>query len=186
VYAPGAAVYNNADLTLESCIFSGNRNNNKATPYVCHGGAIYSDKKTTLIVKGCTFYNNIAGGGGGAIAVDADITLLEFAGNLFYENFQNYGTAVFGSGKNIASGGYNAVDEQGTNGWNPVTSGWSPITAPDKIITSVSISPLDFTLSGSEDLLNDLLFRPGLDYPMYDFYGKEIPNDIAAPGAVQL
>jgi hypothetical protein len=155
IYAEGAAVYNKATLALESCIFSGNSNNNKDTSFVYHGGAVYSDRGSTLSVKGCTFYGNIAGGSGGAVAVytDAGLTLV---GNLFYGNFQNYGTAVHRVGDGDVSGSYNAE--------------------------TVPISPPDFRPSSGA--ANVIISRPE-DYPFYDFYGKDIPDNNAAAGAVQ-
>jgi hypothetical protein len=109
IYAEGAAVYNKATMALESCIFSGNSNNNRDTSFVYHGGAVYSDRGSTLSVKGCTFFGNIAGGSGGAVAVytDADLTLV---GNLFYGNTQNYGPAVYRIGNENVSGSYNVDD----------------------------------------------------------------------------
>jgi hypothetical protein len=154
IYAEGAAVYNKATLALESCIFSENSNNNKDTSFVYHGGAVYSDRGSTLSVKGCTFYGNIAGGNGSAVAVYTDVDLA-LVGNLFYENAQNYGQAVFRVGNGDISGSYNVDD--------------------------VSISPPDFKPSGAA---NVIISRPE-DYPMYDFYGKVIPDTNAAAGAVQ-
>jgi hypothetical protein len=156
VYAEGAAVYNKATLALESCIFSGNSNNNKETSSVYHGGAVYSDRESVLSVKGCTFYGNTAGGNGSAVAVytDADLTLV---GNLFYGTTQNYGTAVFRVGGGDVSGSYNIIDD-------------------------VPISPPDF--KPSSGAANVIVNCPE-DYPLYDFYGKEIPYNNAAAGAVQ-
>jgi predicted outer membrane repeat protein len=162
IFAEGAAIYNNADLTLESCIFSGNSNNNKNASFVYHGGAVYS-KGTALRVMGCTFYGNTAGGGGGAIAVHS-ITNLILKGNLFYNNKQNFSSSAV----------YN-IDING-----PVT-----LTFGDfNVVDSVPISPPDFK---PFSVSADLLFSPGLfpDYPFYDFYGKDIPDNNAAAGAVQ-
>jgi hypothetical protein len=154
IYAEGAAVYNRATLTLESCIFSENGNNGKDTSAVYHGGAVYSDRGSTLNVRGCTFYGNNAGGSGGAVAVytDADLTLV---GNLFYGNTQNYGQAVFRVGNGDTSGSYN--------------------------VDNVPVSPPDFKPSGAANVIASL----PADYPFYDFYGKEIPENNAAAGAVQ-
>jgi hypothetical protein len=155
IYAEGAAVYNKATLALESCIFSENSNNNKDTSFVYHGGAVYSDRGSTLSVRGCTFYGNIAGGNGSAVAVytDAGLTLV---GNLFYGNIQNYGTSVHRVGSGDVSGSYNVDD--------------------------VPISPPYF--KPSSGAANVIISRPE-DYPLYDFYGKEIPYTSAAAGAVQ-
>jgi hypothetical protein len=144
------------------------------TPFVCHGGAVYSDKETTLSVMGCTFYKNIAGGGGGAIAVDPGAKLT-FAGNLFYENSQNYGTVVFGNGRTITSNGYNAVDIQGTGGWDS--------SLPDKSINGVPISPENFKLRFGSEAAGVITSLPQ-DYPTADFYGYPIIAGAAA-GAVQ-
>jgi hypothetical protein len=156
IYAEGAAVYNKATLALESCIFSGNSNNNKDTSFVYHGGAVYSDRGSTLSVKGCTFYGNTAGGNGSAIAVYTD-TGLTLVGNLFYENSQNFGTPVFRVGNGDASGSYNTE--------------------------TVPISPPYF--KPSSGAANIIISRPE-DYPLYDFYGKDIPDTNAAAGAVQM
>jgi hypothetical protein len=157
IYAEGAAVYNKATLALESCIFSGNSNNNKDTSScVYHGGAVYSDKGSTLSVKGCTFYGNTAGGNGSAAAVYADAGLT-LVGNLFYGNFQNYGTPVYRIGSGAVSGSYNVDD--------------------------VPISSQDF--KPSSGAANVIISRPE-DYPLYDFNGEEIPDTNAAAGAVQI
>jgi hypothetical protein len=160
IFAEGAAVYNNTDLTLESCIFSENSNYEIITGSVHHGGAVYS-KGSALSVMGCTFYGNISGGGGGAIAVHT-ITGLNLKGNLFYNNKQNFGTEVYRADINqpvtLTLGDYNVV----VDGKPPITD-FKPIPAgAANVITS----------------------RP-VGYPTVDFYGETIPQNNAAAGAVQ-
>ena len=75
-------------LTLESCIFSGNRTTSG------DGGAVHSrttlNGGNTLIIRGCTFYGNTAGYGGGAVCFNNNNGTLDAAfslrGNLFYGN----------------------------------------------------------------------------------------------------
>jgi predicted outer membrane repeat protein len=92
------------NLTLESCIFSGNQ----AGTY---GGAVFTNG--VLTVQGCTFYNNkVTGTGnnanGGAIHRSAGIVSL--TGNLFSGNTATTaGNAVYGT-SGITSYGYNVSD----------------------------------------------------------------------------
>jgi len=75
----GVAILNRGNLTLESCIFSGNDGRNGTNS----GGAIFS-WSGKLTVRGCTFYNNHSGWYGGAIQAHGGAVTL--SGNLFYGN----------------------------------------------------------------------------------------------------
>jgi hypothetical protein len=77
----GGAVRNTGTLTLESCIFSGNR----TTASNAWGGAVYSSN--TLTIRSCTFYGNTSSGGsGGAVYFSASGKTLTLTGNVFSGN----------------------------------------------------------------------------------------------------
>ena len=78
----GAAIKQDGgtSLILESCIFSNNNNVNTNAS----GGAIHNSSNATLIIRGCTFYNN-TGTRGSAIFSDSTRTVT-LSGNLFYGN----------------------------------------------------------------------------------------------------
>jgi hypothetical protein len=158
-----------SNLTLESCIFSGNQNSDG------YGGAIYSFGWT--IVKGCTFYGNYSGGNGGAIYQYYGSLTLE--GNLFYRNTASYYPVVYPSFTSI-SNAYNVVDVPLGTGSNQ--SGFTAATG-DTTISSLPVSPLTFRLfsdSGAAGVITSL----SADYPEFDFYGNPITAPAAA-GAVQ-
>jgi uncharacterized protein YjdB len=169
----GAAIYAlSGNLTLESCIFSGNRNSGTSA----YGGAI--DNYGTLSVKGCTFYGN-SGMIGGAIYNGGTLTL---TGNLFYGNTAtNYGPVVYkGSTATVTSNGYNAVDV--TMGTTNTQSGWEADTT-DTQISSQPISPVTFKVLAGSDAAGVISALPA-EYPSFDFYGEAITVPAAA-GAVQ-
>jgi hypothetical protein len=172
----GAAINNRGTLTLESCIFSGNRTSNESA----NGGAIANSGSVTLIVKGCTFYGNSAGYSGGAVYNNG--STLTLTGNLFYGNTAgNSGSVVYNTnGGTVTSGGYNVVDA--AFGTGAAQSGWTA-DANDKHIIGRSISPVSFKLlsaSGAANVINTL----PAGYPAFDFYGDAITASAAA-GAVQ-
>jgi hypothetical protein len=174
----GGAIENYGNLSLESCIFSGN----KAEGRSFNGGAI--ENNGTLTVKGCTFYDNHADGGGGAIYNGTSGQIKELTGNLFFVNTGSNRPVIFNNNDmaGINSGGYNAVDVTLGTGTNQ--SGWAAGTG-------------DTTFSGkgiSGDPINKDTFAPvpGLsaiippdlpDFPTTDFYGKDRKWP-GAPGAV--
>jgi len=171
----GAAIYHDkheSNLTLESCIFSGN----KATGTYSSGGAVYSVR---LVLKGCTFYENSAIDSG---AVDSSNGLLTFGGNLFYKNTSTYRFPVaYGQYPEcVTSLGYNVVDVPLGTGGNQ--SGWDPATT-DKTITELPFSTSDFKPLPDGGAVNVITTLPD-GYPTTDFYGKPITNGAAA-GAVQ-
>ena len=162
----GGAIYNvNGDLSLESCIFSGNQGNGAIYSYGYNGGG-------TLDIKGCTFYGNSSSGNGGAILIYYGMLTLE--GNLFNGNTTGsvdnyYGEAtVISNGYNVGVDGYNV-------GWNLMDT--------DKNIDSLPISPLTFRLLFASEAAN-VIDSLSVDYPAFDFYGDPI-TEPAAAGAVQ-
>ena len=138
----GGAIYNLGDLSLESCIFSGNTADR-------YGGAVRTNSKLT--VKGCTFHNNrtmdTSGryGIGGAIYV-ATAGTVSLTGNLFYGNTASNASPrhVVYATSGVTSGGYNVSDKaSGTNategsGYAFVTG---DITATDVDLDTTTFKP---------------------------------------------
>jgi hypothetical protein len=177
----GAAIYSygsGVDLSLESCIFSGNR----ATANDGYGGAV-SSLNSTLNVKGCTFYNNIAGttrGYGGAIYRNSGTATL--TGNIFYGNTAASGNVVYNNGGTADSGGYNVSDKaDGTN-----ASSGSGFTFADSDIqsTGMFLIPQNFKTLADSLAANRLPDPLPANYPAFDFYGQAIAAGGQA-GAVQ-
>ena len=175
----GGAIDNAGNLTLESCIFSGNQNSGTTTQD--GGGALYA-RGGDLTVRGCTFYDNKmtgATGRGGAIHVQSGTATL--AGNLFYGNTASTGPVLNRYGGTVTSLGYNVVDV--AFGTGSTQSGFAA-TSGDKIITALPMSPASFRLlsdSGAANVISTL----SENYPTHDFYGNPIPQNGAAVGAVQ-
>jgi hypothetical protein len=167
----GAAIRKRGgNLTLESCIFSGNRHAEPGNG----GGAVYQEEGT-LTVTGCTFYDNHSLTFGGAI--HNNWGTLKLAGNLFYGNTAaGSANALYGT---VTSQGYNVVDiSLGSNGSIP--SG----TSGDKAINSLPLSPVRFrpiTGGGADSVISGSL---PAGYPETDFYGQTITLPASA-GAVQ-
>jgi hypothetical protein len=177
----GAALNNAGNLTLESCIFSGNR----TTSSGADGGAIYSTGNLT--VKGCTFYNNsTAGNRGGAIEFSNGSGTLSLTGNLFYGNTAaSSWPVVYRPAGTVISGGYNVVDVALGTGTNQ--AGWDAATGANADKTIVAVSPLfpaTFELLQGSSAANVIGARIEA-YPKVDFYGVSIPTANAAAGAVQ-
>ena len=174
-----AAINNtNGNVSLESCIFSGNRS---ATGF--DGGALYNGG--TMSVKGCTFYGNNAGRYGGAIFSYGTLTL---EGNLFYRN-TGAGTSsyrvVYSSSGTVTSLGYNVVDVAlgpGITQSGFATSTINPNTDKGSI-SGLPVSPVSFRLLSGSPAVNVIATRSE-GYPTVDFYGDSIGNGAAA-GAVQ-
>jgi hypothetical protein len=179
----GGAIYNTGLLTLESCIFSGNR----TTSTGAYGGALYSEN--ILSIRGCTFYGNTSNGSGGAVGFDASGQPLTLTGNLFYGNTAVSGSPVVqrGSVMDAITASYNVVDVE--LGMGDTKAGWTAGTGDDSIGTvfaNLPVSGKTFKLlagSGAGDKLpSNLSALP--DYPDTDFYGNPI-NSLGAAGAVQ-
>jgi len=110
--APGlpqnaAVVYNEGNLTLESCIFSHNR--------VTGGGGsslmgVAVNDSGTMTVNGCTFYdNNVTGSSGTGVIYNDAAGTLTLTGNLFVKNGSlSLPSGVSGLGE--ITGEYNAFD----------------------------------------------------------------------------
>ncbi|MCL2762077.1 MAG: hypothetical protein FWD36_02565, partial [Treponema sp.] len=184
----GAAIDNRGNLTLESCIFSGNKTiNNDA-----FGGAIYNGG--IMNIKGCTFHENgftdSAGttGFGGAIYNTGTNSTLTLIGNLFYENTAGTATrgpVIFQSGGTVTSLGYNVVDV--AMGTDDGQSGFTETTGDIRICTVLlppPISRLSFKLLSGSKAASIIPANLLADYPTKDFYGDPI-NAPAAAGAVQ-
>ena len=168
-------------LTLESCIFSGNRSSRTGS----HdgGGAIYNSG--ILNIKGCTFYGNNAALDGGAIYnAAANITM---TGNLFYANYAELGEGnsifnliVDNGGNNYSAGrifsnGFNVLDSQ--------IEGEPPVLTPSDIFIQKPVVTQDMKiLSGAE--ADSIITVLPADYPAYDFFGNPITAPASA-GAVQ-
>ena len=167
-----AAILNEGNLTLESCIFSGNW-------ALSQSGAIWSSGP--LKVLGCTFYDNHASeGNGGAIFADNNVTL---AGNLFYGNTAASYPVVYPrtTAVTIDSKGYNVVDI--AIGTTSSQSGWASGVIGDTTVSSFTISPLNFKLLPGSGAAGVITTLPE-GYPTTDFYGNAIIAPAAA-GAVQ-
>jgi hypothetical protein len=141
----GGAISNYGKLTLESCIFSGNRAT--STSSYTYGGAIYNSSGI-LTIRGCTFYNNAAvctstssDSRGGAIFT---IGMLTLTGNVFYENSAVSYSVVDSVSSPLTSDGYNVSDKasgtsSGYSGWTFATTDVQAVAMP---VGSVSFKPL--------------------------------------------
>jgi predicted outer membrane repeat protein len=171
----GAAVYNSGgNLTLESCIFSGNRSGDSGGAIMSYGGP--------LNVKGCTFYGNSSRNYGGAIYNEDTLTL---TGNLFYGNTDNYYPIVSPSG--TTSNGYNVVDVP--FGTATTQSGWTAHSTDrtiEQLLGSNTASPFVDTAAFApvSGLGSVIAPSPPEGFPATDFYGntRTFPG---APGAVK-
>jgi hypothetical protein len=172
----GGAVYTAAfsDLTLESCIFSGN----KTIGASADGGAVYASGNLTVL--GCTFYGNSAGNRGGAIFRNGTGFALTLTGNIFWGNTApTYPVLYTSSATGFASGGFNVSDKAtGTS-----ASGWA-FANGDKQAASQPLSSVSFRPIGGGEALGVITARPQ-GYPEKDFQGESIPGTGAAAGAVQ-
>ena len=184
----GAICKDTGTLTLESCIFSGNRVNNTGSNN--GGGAIYNGFGS-LILMGCTLIYNSSGLNGGAIQDNGVLgDRLVLIGNLFYGNTIDSGTApvILKINDTVTSYGQNVVDAPYGAGTNQ--AGW--LFNGDMQENRLTVSPVSFRwLSGRKPAniqTNPSTF--GYVYPDTDFYGNLIDYNIspfigAAAGAVQ-
>jgi hypothetical protein len=162
----GGAIYKAyGALSLESCIFNGNR----TTGTGAYGGAIYN--QGTLSVSGCTFYGNTTGYRGGAIYNYSGT--LTVAGNLFCSNTAvNSGNVVYNYNGTVNSGGYNASDM--ASGTGSTGSGWTFYNGDTQatmlpIISATSFRPLPVT---GEAIRIVPAASPPEGFPATDFYGN--------------
>jgi predicted outer membrane repeat protein len=182
-----AAIFNSGTLTLESCIFRGNRNilNNYKS-----GGAIYSASDSTLTIRGCTFYDNESAREGGAVFFNRPSTWdhnLTLTGNLFYGNISGYNYPVVylenNSTPSISAASYNVVNV--AYGTGSGQAGWTAKTG-DTTFTALSITgtPFNTTTFAPVSALQSVLPSAPADFPTTDFYGntRTFPG---APGAVR-
>jgi predicted outer membrane repeat protein len=171
----GGAVWNNATLTLESCVFSGNRATNSGS---C-GGAVYSTND--LAIRGCTFYNNSAGYYGGAVYFWAFGRTLTLTGNLFYGNTAPFGDPVVSIYAVTVSASYNLVDT--ALGEGSAQSGWAAGIG-DFYSAAWPVSGTTFKVFAGSPAAARLPAALPAGYPATDFYGQVISGGGAA-GAVQ-
>jgi formylglycine-generating enzyme required for sulfatase activity len=172
----GGAVRNTGTLTLESCIFSGNRTTTSSGAW---GGAVFS--RNTLTIRGCTFYNNTSAYSGGAVYFSASGKTLTLTGNVFYGNTASNGYPVVCRGSGTVSASYNVVDA--ALGTGTAQSGWAAGTG-DGYSTALPVSPRTFKVLAGGPAANTLPAALPTDYPVTDFYGQPI-NGGGAAGAVQ-
>jgi hypothetical protein len=196
----GAISGNGNKLTLESCIFTGNKATTDGT--IALGGAIYYDNGADgdLIIKGCTFYNNKAISGAAiyiGIATNQSNNLTLY-GNLFYENTSTSISTNFPvvsvSNTTAVTSGYNIVDVD--FGITATECGW--VAGLNDITIAELFDPdeLDNTIWPffDEDDEDDLAPATGLasfigeawaaeNMPATDFYGND--RDWGAPGAIE-
>jgi hypothetical protein len=172
----GAAIYNTGILTLESCIFSGNRA--MTTTTYSGGGALSSGNNLT--VRGCTFYGNITGSWGGAVYISSSVKTLTLTGNLFYRNSAASYPVVYRSSATI-NASYNVVDT--AFGTGNTQAGWAAGTG-DTTTNVLPVSPLSFKLLYGSEAEGKLPGTLPAGYPDTDFYGNPISGGGAA-GAVQ-
>jgi hypothetical protein len=181
----GGAIRNAGNLTLESCIFSGNRTSGIGT--TGSGGAIYNT--SVLTVRGCTFYGNNTSantaGGGALYSTTATLTL---TGNLFYGNTggTTNGCPILRGSSGSAS--YNVVDVP--FGTTSTDSGWAQGTGDKTTLDdgdSLTIEGVPFTTSDFIPVLalqnSSVIPSSPQDFPLTDFYGttRTFPG---SPGAV--
>jgi predicted outer membrane repeat protein len=167
----GAAVWNQGELRIESCIFS---ENSATGPYVEGGGAIYNSG--TLTVLGSTFYENTSAFKGGAI-YSYGISPVFLGGNLFYRNTAPNDNVVYGLVLPLTSGGYNVSDKASGTGSND--SGWD-FTTGDTQVTTMPISSENFRprLAGNAgEAIRIVPANPlPAGFPVVDFYGNTRTN----------
>jgi predicted outer membrane repeat protein len=169
----GGAIQNNETLTLESCVFSGNRTTGNSS----YGGAVYSAGNLTIL--GCTFYRNTAYRGG-AVYIDGSRTLT-LTGNLFYGNTATNSASVVYRLGGTFNASYNVTDAADRN-----AAGWGTITGDTTVygIAVMPVSPGNFKLLSMSAAANKLPNPLPNLYPARDFYGDAI-NAGGAAGAVQ-
>jgi predicted outer membrane repeat protein len=166
-------------LTLESCIFSGNRSTGARVAggvINTHGGGL--NVPGPLTVRACTFYNNSSAYRGGAMYLAAGTVAL--TGNLFYGNTTAEGPIVYVYGGTAISGGYNLSNLPYGAGY--MQTGFSAATGDAR--TGLSFYPLDFRPLPGGAALGKLPAVLPEGYPAVDFYGNTIGANGAA-GAVQ-
>ena len=177
----GSVIRNSGTLTLESCIFSGNR----ITVFNSGPSGVIFNNSGNLTVKGCTFYNNTSSAGSGAIYTSGSTSTVDITGNLFYGNtFSLYYESglVHRVGGTLTSGGFNVTDV--AYGTAPASgqSGWDAVNG-DKQVNALPISGKTFRPISAIGATNVITTLPD-GYPTIDFYGDPI-IDGAAAGAVQ-
>ena len=170
----GAAINSSGNLTLTSCIFSGN------TTSSGNGGAIYTSGD--LNVLGCTFHGNTAASGSGG-AIYSNSGTVSLTGNLFFGNDASQYPVV---NSNVISVGYNAVDKD--FGTANTESGWGSGATGDTKIDNIPISTNTFKIlpdTNGDEIKGKIpsgIYTDG----MKDWYGTTITYDSnAAIGAVQ-
>jgi predicted outer membrane repeat protein len=173
----GGAVRTSGMLTLESCVFSGNR----VTNSYAYGGAVYSNN--TLTIRGCTFYGNTSGHRGGAIYFSASGKTLTLTGNLFYGNTAPEWPVVCNTNSsNLVIASYNVVDK--AFGTGETDAGWIGGTGNVYIETGNPIDTGTFAPKAGSPGHTEIDIVPSglLGFPATDFNGAARTS--GAAGAV--
>ncbi|MDR3129042.1 MAG: InlB B-repeat-containing protein [Tannerellaceae bacterium] len=163
----GGIVFNKGgDLTLHSCIFSGNELSKQGGD----GGALHN-AGGKMIVSACTFYNNTAFRGGAIYNAGE----LELQGNIFSGNrtvIPSNGQTLFNTG--TVTAGHNFYDAD--------SYGFSFGAGNEKISAILPFSPVTFELTSNNPALVE--FSPPSLYPETDYYGETFET-VVYPGAVK-
>jgi len=174
----GAAIYNyRGNLSLESCIFSGNQTSNGGL-----GGAI--DNGGTMTIKGCTFSSNSTNYQGGAIYSGGSNSILTLQGNLFNGNTASTGPVVYRNSGTVTSKGYNVVNVP--LGTGNSQSGWTAHST-DKTLGDLGITGAPFnttTFVPVTELQSVIPLPAPVGFPTTDFNGNTRYSP-GAPGAVR-
>jgi hypothetical protein len=177
----GGAIGSSGSLTLESCIFSGNKNNDPAPGnWLLQGGAIYG--ANSLTIRGCTFYECFAlQRSSGAVHFNAAGRSFTLTGNLFYGNTTNDFPVVQVEAGSITAS-YNVVDVGIGTAANQC--GWSGGTGNTTFnnlgITGVPVDTTTFVPVSA--LQNVMPVTAPTGFPTTDFYGAT--RNTRVPGAV--
>jgi predicted outer membrane repeat protein len=180
----GGAIWSTGTLTLESCIFSDNRQT-ATSGLVTGGGAVHIASTGVLTVLGCTFYNNRAWKGAAIYHSQGVANSVLLTGNLFAGNAasDSGNVASSRSGGRVTSMGYNVSDyAAGTDG--AAGSGYGATTGDVFSVAALPLSPVSFKPVTGGAAANVLPNPLPEGYPAADFYGDPIAAGGAA-GAVQ-
>jgi predicted outer membrane repeat protein len=175
-YSSAGLETNGNQLTLESCIFSGNQASGT------YGGAIYNGGK--LNVKGCTFYGNSSRSGGAIYFFNNSASsTLTLTGSLFYENTasEEYPVVRPSATVPVTSTGYNVVDVALGTGTDQC--GWASGVTGDQYRAASPFTSAE-TLAPVSGLRSVIPQTFAANMPATDFYG-EMRTYPSAPGAVK-
>jgi len=183
--ANGSAIYNSeANLILESCIFSENEiTEGHAEGQVQQRSTIYLNRGNTTI-SGCTFFNNkndVNHSYREVIYLTGNNTSLTLSGNLFYSNSMAPSTPVYRQNGTVITLGFNVFDSERLI--EPLSYTYTTAATDSKkdgnLIDEHDFSP-DVSLY---NFINDEAWA-AKNMPKTDFYGN-VRTWPGAPGAVQ-